>query len=93
VSEKKEFARVEYVGVFGRWMVLSNGESRLGDFEEEGEENLICGNINFAHRKALEDFREEAAKIAEAHPDTKYASGLPCGCSYEISAAIRRMEV
>lgn len=56
----KPFARVEYVGTFGRWMVLSAGETRLGDFEAEGEARLICENINFAHRASV---REELSEF------------------------------
>ena len=54
----KPFARVEYVGLFGRWMVLSNGDTRFGDFEKEGEAILIAQNINAAHRAAVKKEKE-----------------------------------
>jgi hypothetical protein len=98
VSDKKDFARVEYVDVFGRWMVLSNGETRLGDFATEDEAKVICGNINAAQRKAVEDFREKAARTAE----TEWMMGkdsivrgheLVSGLCERIAEQIRRMEV
>ena len=79
----KPLARMEYVGLFGRWMILSDGETRFGDFSEESEARLVCENINAAHRAAVKKELEALKKlfIAEAIKHVCADITCPCGCS------------
>jgi hypothetical protein len=92
VSEKKEFVELEGNGYDGFCVRLSNGEVISGNVED------CVVDLRYAHRKALEDFRERlisACKDEKVYADeTKqledYAYNNACE---DCADTIRRMEV